>query len=187
MGLVYDVFQIPTWGVAPAEVSFKRNDPGAAGVAIENIKVELATIAKVPGGGAVADQIGRARDADGCRRGLDMLRGLANHWAAREQAVSALDLGYGLGSGWSHCRPDDAQPGMWQSEKREGLDALGRAMGAFSALRALIPKLDGQIGFHMQSLQSEISATNTPFDVKLFDKFVAIIGEVQRGLQGAGA
>lgn len=187
MGLIYDVFQIPTWGVAPAEVFFQRNDPGAAEVAIGNIKTELAEIARVPGGGAVADRIRSVRNADDCRAALQMLRGLANNWADREKAVNAFELGYGLGSGWSHCRSDDAQPNMWQSEKNAGWQALSRAGAAFSALRTQLPHLDIQIGFHMMSLQNEINGTSTPFDVKLFDQFTRIIGEVQSGLQGAGA
>ncbi len=61
MGLVYDIFQIQTWGLTPAQICFLRNEAGAATGSINNVRGELAVLSTVAGGGELASEIqGRA-------------------------------------------------------------------------------------------------------------------------------
>jgi hypothetical protein len=184
MGMVYDLFQIQTWGLTPAQIFFKRNSAGAAEVAINNIRVELANLAKLPGGGQIASDIQRVRNADDCMRLSNTLRGVAGNLPSREVAVLACDLGYGVGLAWSLCRPDHSKPQLWPQESQQAHNELGKATSAYQALCQKLPQMDKQLGFTMMSLQNDIINTNTPpYDVKLFDRFTSIIGTLQTGLQ----
>jgi hypothetical protein len=187
MGTVYDVFQIQTWGLTPAQIFFKRNSADAAEISINNISGELANLAQLPGGGQIASDIKSVRNVDDCTRSSTMLRGIAGNLPSRELAVAACDLGYGVGLAWSLCRPDDSNPQLWAQESQQARNELVKATSAYQALCQKLPQMDKQLVFEMMSLQDDIIRTNTPpYDVKLFNRFTSIIGTAQKGLQGSG-
>jgi hypothetical protein len=102
-------------------------------------------------------------------------------------ALAACDAGYGVGIGWSICRPDGSDPALWPQESQSAYSEFSRAIGAYQSLCQTLPQMDKQLVFQMTSLQNDIVSTNTtPYDIRLFNRFQEIIGGIQGGLQRAG-